>query len=113
MAKKPKITQEFQVFYKLYQAYKENQDRWVSTWEFVGEMFIKELNEWVLMSYKTPTNGLNIFFKNPGLVQREWFKGKSGSHYYQYRFAPGVNATLIKDKDMLEFYTLIKSKQTL
>lgn len=113
MAKKLKITQEFQVFYKLYQSYKEDPLRWVSAWEFVGEMFIKELNEWTLMSYKTPTNGLNIFFKNPGLVERQMFKGKSGSQYYQYRFAPGVSSALILDKDLLSFYNLIKTKTKL
>lgn len=109
--KKLKITQEFQVFYKLYTSFKEDPERWVSTWEFVGEMFIKELNEWVLMSYKTPTNGLNIYFKNPGLIERRMFKGKSGSNYYQYRFSQNVTSDLIIQKELLDFYNLIRSKK--
>ena len=75
MAKKPKITQEFQVFYKLYQAYKENQDHWVSTWG-IQEMFIKELNEWVLMSYKTPNQRTEYLFKTQDLYSGSGLKEK-------------------------------------
>lgn len=109
MSKKLKITQEFQVFYKLYMAYKEDRERWVSAWEFVGEMYVKEVDIWTLMTYKTPANGIKIFFTNPGLIERQRVTGKSGSKYYQYRFAPGVGPGLIKDKELLNFYNLIKT----
>ena len=102
-----KITQKEMVFYKLYKAYKENQERYVAAWEFVGEIHIPELNEWVLMSYKTPANGVCIFFENPGLVERQKVTGKSGAQYYSYRFAPGVNASLIKDEKLRAFYNRI------
>lgn len=94
--KKLKITQEFQVFYKLYQSFKEDKQRWVSAWEFVGEMYVKELDQWTLMTYKTPANGVKIYFDNPGLIERQRITGKSGAKYYQYRFVENVNASLIK-----------------
>lgn len=106
--KEIKITQEFQVFYKLYQSYKENKERWVSAWEFVGEMYVKELDQWTLMTYKTPANGIKIFFDNPRLIERQRITGKSGAKYYQYRFKSGVDASCIDDPDLLKFYNLIK-----
>lgn len=106
--KKDRINQKEMAFYKLYTAFKEDPNRWVSAWEFVGEMYIKELSKWVLMSYKTPTNGLEIFFDNPGLIERQKFTGKSGGKYYQYRFAPNPSAEKIKDPALHEFYRKIK-----
>lgn len=111
--KKFKITQEFQVFYKLYQTYRENKEerKWVSAWEFVGEMYIKELDQWTLMTYKTPANGVKIFFDNPGLIERERVTGKSGAKYFKYRFSKDVSVDLIQNQELLNFYKLIKSKQ--
>lgn len=96
------------VFYKLYTSYKEDKERWVATWEFGGEMYIKELDKWVLMSYKCPTRLTDIYQDNPMLLERQFITGKSGAKYYQYRFAPGVNSSMIKDKELLKFYNLIK-----
>lgn len=109
--KKLKITQEFQVFYKLYQSFKEDRTKWVSAWEFVGEMYIAELDVWTLMTYKTPANGVKIYFDNPNLIERQRVTGKSGAKYYQYRFSPNVSASLIRDPKLLDFYTRIKAKQ--
>lgn len=97
-------------FYKLYKAYKEDPDRWVKAWEFVGEMFIEELNVWVLMSYKVPANGAVIFFDNPKLIERRKTTGKSGAKYYEYRLAPEPAVSKIVDPELLKFYQLIKSK---
>lgn len=105
-----KLTQKEMAFYKLYTAFREEPGRWVSAWEFVGEMFVKELNLWVLMSYKTPTNGLDIFFENPGLLERQKVRGKSGSRYYQYRIAPNPAPEKIKDDALFQFYKIIKQK---
>ncbi len=104
-----KINQKEMVFYKLYKAFKEDPERWVSAWEFVGEMFIEELNTWVFMSYKTPANGVKIYFDNPGLIERQKVMGKSGSEYYAYRFTPKPVLSLIVDPKLREFYQKIKS----
>lgn len=103
-----RITQEMMVFYKLYSEYRSNRDRWVPAWEFVGELFIKELNVWVLMSYKAPANGVNIFFANPGLVQRQKVTGRSGSKYYEYRIAPNPMPEKIRDPKLYDFYQRIR-----
>lgn len=98
-------------FYKLYRAYKEDPERWVKIWEFVGEMFIEELNTWVLMSYKTPTNGSEIFFDNPKLVERRKVVGKTGARYFEYRLAPNPSVDKIQEQKLLDFYLKIKKNQ--
>lgn len=105
---KKDITQKQMVFYKLYKSFKEYPERWVAAWEFVGEIFIAEVNRWVLMSYKTPANGVAIYFENPGLIERQKITGKSGAKYYCYRFARGAKAEHIIDADLQFFYRIIK-----
>jgi len=102
------FTQREMAFYKLYKAYKEDQSKWVAVWEFVGEIYIEELNKWAFMSYKTPANGLTIFFDNPDLLERRKVTGKSGARYYEYRIAPNPNAEKIRDEELLKFYRRIK-----
>lgn len=102
------FTQKELVFYKLYTSYYEDKERWVKAWEFVGEICVKELGKWALMSYKTPANGVAIFFENPGLIERRKTRGKSGALYYEYRIAPLPNETKIKDGKLLAFYRKIK-----
>ena len=104
-------TQKEMVFYKLYRAFKEDPQRLVAAWEFVGEMHVPELGIWVLMSYKTPANGISIYFENPGLIHREKITGKSGSLYYGYRFVPTVSANLIKDEKLKAFYEKIRTRK--
>lgn len=108
MAKKNKITQKKAVFYILWKAYKENPEQYIPAWKFVGELFIEELKEAFFMSYKCPTNGLDIYFDNPGLLDRRYFTGKSGAKYYEYRIAPLPSKEKIKDSSILEFYEELK-----
>jgi hypothetical protein len=61
---------------------KENADRYMPAWEFVGEKHIPGYG-WVLMSYKTPAR-LSDLYKD-GLVERKLVKGRSGSSYYAYK----------------------------
>ena len=96
-------------FYKLWSEHRKDPERYVATWEFVGEMHIAEFNHWVMMSYKTPTNGLTIYFTNPELIERTMLKGKSGSSYYGYRIKPTATEASIKEADLLKFYRQIKS----
>ncbi len=103
-----KITQEQMVFYKLYSAFREDAERFVPAWEFGGEMFIKELGKWVLMSYKCPTRLTDLFQENPTLLERKEVMGKSGSTYFAYRFRPGVSRADIQDESIRELYDRVK-----
>ena len=60
------------------------------------------------MSYKCPANGVDIYFENPGMIERRQTTGKSGAKYYEYRINPDVKEEDIVDKDLLKFYKLIK-----
>jgi len=110
--KKGDLTQKQLAFYKLYTAYKTAPGVYVAAWEFVGEIFVKEINKWALMSYKTPANGLLIYTENPGLIERRKVRGKSGSLYYEYRIAPNPGVEKIRDPDLLRFYRLISGNRT-
>lgn len=112
-AMKQQINQKELVFYKLYTAYKENPQRWVAAWEFVGEIFVKELGKWALMSYKTPANGVAIFFENPGLILRKKTRGKSGALYYEYRICDNPGPEKIVDKALYDFYQKLKKSKKL
>lgn len=109
--KKEKLTQEMLFFYKLYTSYKENSERWVAAWEFVGEIYVKELNEWHLMSYKVPANGANVFFRNPLLVERQRVQGKSGAKYYAYRIRKNPSPNRIVDPALFDFYKRLQPKK--
>lgn len=104
-----KVTQKEMVFYKLYIERVKDPERYVPTWEFGGEMFIKELNEWVLMSYKCPTRLTELIQDNPSLIERDVIKGKSGAEYYGYRFKEGCSMDDISDQSLKDFYRLIKN----
>jgi len=61
------ITQKKAVFYVLWKQYKENPEKYVPAWRFVGELHITELGKYFFMSYKCPANGVNLFFENPDI----------------------------------------------
>ncbi|MFZ2152256.1 MAG: hypothetical protein WAV09_04070 [Minisyncoccia bacterium] len=102
-----KITQKKAVFYILWKAYREDKEQYVPAWKFVGELYIKELDQYFFMSYKCPANGIEIYFDNPGLIERRMTTGKSGAKYYEYRIAANPSIEKIKEKSIAEFYTLI------
>lgn len=104
------VTQKQVAFYKLYSSWLEDKERYVPLWEFLGEMYIKPINTWVLMSYKCPTRLSDIFNENPTLLERKLITGKSGSVYFGYRLRIGVKPEDILDPKLYEFYKLIKSK---
>lgn len=110
MPRKNKITQKKGAFYILWQARKENKEQYVPAWRFVGEFFCKELGEWFFMSYKGPTNGLALYFDNPGLIERRMTRGKTGAKYYEYRFTDNARFDLIKEEDILSFAKAIEHR---
>ena len=102
------VTHKKMFFYILYKSYKENPEVFIPAWRFIGELYIPELKRTFFMSYKCPANGVNLFFENPGLVERRLTTGKSGAKYFEYRIAPNPSKEKIKDENILEFYKLIK-----
>ena len=107
---KEKITQQQMAFYKLYTEHHKDAERFVAIWELVGEIFIKELNKWELMSYTCPHRVFELYSENAGLIERKMLTGKSGAHYYGYRLVLQPKAEYIKNESLFEFYKLIKSK---
>jgi hypothetical protein len=106
----PKITQKQLAFYKLYQEYKKDKTRYVDTWEFVGETPdpCTLTGKYELMSYKCPTRLTDIYQENVGLLVRRLHTGKSGSQYYQYKFADNVTPNLIQDASLRIAHKLLK-----
>ena len=109
MKRDEKLMQPQLAFYKLYTSFKEKPDRYVAAWEFVGEIFVKELNKWGLMSYKCPARLSEMMKANPGLIERTTVHGKSGARYFAYRINPyGASAVHIKDPQLVSLYNRIK-----
>jgi hypothetical protein len=104
-----KTTQKHMAFYKLYTSREQDRERYVPTWECVGEMYIEEVNEWCFMSYKCPARLSDLYNENPNLLERKELTGKSGSKYYGYRIRLGVSVTDIENKDLLKFYKTLKT----
>ena len=110
MAKK--VTQKQCAFYTLYRSFRTDRNRFVPTFEFVGEIKIFELDMWVLRTYKCPTRLTDIYQENPRLLERSLITGNSGSKYYGYRFAQGVCREYIDDPTLLEFYDNLKTARS-
>lgn len=108
--KSTKLTQKRAVFYLLWKMHQKNPNEFVPPWLAMGELEVPELGAAYFMSYKTPTNGFDIFFDNPNLVEREWKEGASGAHYYVYRLRyPFIEANII-EPHLKEFYCALTGK---
>lgn len=105
------LSQQQMVFYKLLMEWRKDKEKYIPAFEFVGEMFIEELNKWVLLSYKCPTRLTEIYQDNPDLFQRTEITGKSGATYYGYRIVANPSPELIKDSKLLKFYNKIRILQ--
>lgn len=95
----------------LYCAHKENPEKYLEVWRFIGEIYIKELNHYGFMSYTCVHRTFELFDENTGLIERRKVMGKSGARYYEYRISPSVTVALIKDTALLGFYQRIKKLQ--
>ena len=76
-----------------YKLLKQNRDKWLPAWFFVGEKWID--GRWYLLSYKVPTRLSELW--QEGLVERRKRTGKSGSRYYEYRYKPPIRFEETKD----------------
>ena len=108
MKNKDKLTQRKGVFYLLWKSHKETPEEYLPAWRFTGEFFIKEIGKWCFLSYKGPTNGLAIYFENPGLIERRMTTGKTGAKYYEYRIVVNPTFDLIKDEEIREFTKVLE-----
>lgn len=106
--KKGELSQKQLVFYVLYREQKKDLERYVSAFEFVGEIFVEPVSAWFLMSYKCPTRLTDIFQENPNLLERKLITGKSGAQYFCYRFKGNLLVDNICDDTLRSFYYLIK-----
>lgn len=106
-----KVTQKQMAFFRLYHERRVDPEKFLPTWEFVGELYINEFDQWVLMSYKCPTRLSDLYKENPTLLERSLITGKSGAHYYGYRLRVGVSPADIKDDSIREFYKELKAKE--
>lgn len=105
-----RMTQKKAVFYVLWQSHKQKPEEYVPAWRFVGELHIKEINEWFFMSYKCPANGVAIYFENPGLIERRMTTGKTGAKYYEYRLTPNPTMQMIADEDLRDFAKRVETE---
>ena len=97
-----KLSQKQIAFCILYQSFKEDKEKYIPAWKFVGEVFIEPLNRHEFMSYKCPTRLTDLFTENPDLLERIEVKGLSGSKYFAYRIRDGATSADIKDHKIEE-----------
>ncbi len=102
------ITQHQAIFYFFYKKYIENKNELTPLWRVVGEHYINEFDQWVLISYEVSARMSELYKNNPELFYREWQTGKSGSRYYAYKIAENPNLEKIKQEEIREFYLLLK-----
>jgi hypothetical protein len=95
-----KLTQKQMVFAYLYDEFKVDPTRYIPTWEFVGEKYLRGLQEYVMMSYKAPTRLTDIYLENPKLLVRKEITGASGAKYYAYRINATVSTSDIADSKL-------------
>lgn len=110
---KSRETQQEVVFYLLYESFKKDPKAYVPIHAFAaGDVLIKPLHRWAFASYKTPARVTEIYYENPGLLDRRKVRGKSGARYFEYRitfFSPTPRENLIKDEILRNFYNKIKN----
>lgn len=108
---KHRVTQKEGVFYLLYKRFKEKNDAYLPVFELMGETYVAEANKWAYVSYECSARASEIMTENPGLLQRQKMRGKSGAKYYGYRLNPQPRIELIRDQSLLAFYRRISGNK--
>ena len=106
-----RVTQHQGIFYQLYKARFENPEQYIPIWKLIGEIFIKEISQWVFISYEVSARMSELYRKNSNLFQRIEIEGKTGAKYFAYRININVVPEDILDIDLKKFYKLIKSRE--
>jgi hypothetical protein len=110
---KRKITQKEAIFYKLYQAYKEERGKYIPVFEFMGEIYAKEVDLWGYVSHECSARCSELKTENPQLIQSTVITGKSGAKYYGYRIDPLAKSDAVFHKNLHAFYKRIKRQPSL
>lgn len=105
-----KITQREAIFYQLYKQRQQNPDKLVPVWQMIGEVYCPDVSKWGFVSYEVSARCSEMFKENPGMLDRQYMRGRTGARYYGYRFHPDVSIDKIKEPDLLNFYKIIKKK---
>lgn len=108
---KARISQKEAIFYRLYKQFLEDKEKYIPVFGFMGEVWVEEVGKWGYVSYECSARLSEMYRENPGLILRSLITGKSGAHYYGYRFTPVQGkAELVKDSALASFYLQIKNK---
>lgn len=110
---KKKITQKEAIFYKLYQSFKDTPGVYIPVFEFMGEVYAKEVGKWGFVSHECSARCSEMKKENPQLIESTVITGKSGAKYYGYRINPAVPKDVVLDKSIREFYQKIKRQPQL
>ncbi len=108
-----KITQKEAIFYKLYQAFKDTPGVYIPVFEFMGEVYAKEVGKWGFVSHECSARCSEMKKENPLLIQSITITGKSGAKYYGYRINPEVPKDITLDKSLVDIYKKIKRQPAL
>lgn len=111
--KKGMHTQKEAIFYTLYTLFKAKDEKYLPVHKLMGEVFVKETNQWGYASYECSARASEMIKENPGLLMRTRLTGKSGASYYGYRISPMAKPELIKDEKLFAFYKRITGKRIL
>jgi hypothetical protein len=103
-----KITQKEAIFYKLYQAFKDQPGVYIPVFEFMGEIYAKEVSKWGFVSHECSARASEMRRDNPGLIEAKKVTGVSGAKYYTYRINPEAKPEMIKDELLARFYKILK-----
>ncbi len=80
--KKNSVTMREAIFYILYTRFKAKDHTYLPVHQLMGEIFVKEVNKWGFVSYEVSARCSAMMRENPGLLQREKIRGKSGASYF-------------------------------
>lgn len=109
---KQRISQKEAIFYRLYLHFKSPKSaNLVPVFELMGEVWCEPVKKWGFVSYEVSARASEMMKENPGLILRDWIRGKSGAKYYGYRFSPAAKPELIKDQKLVAFYRTIGGKK--
>ena len=113
MTVKKKLTQKEAIFYKLYQSFKEKRGEYIPVFEFMGEIYSKDLGLWGYVSHECSARCSELKSNNPSLIQSTTITGKSGAKYYGYRINPEANSETQVEESLKSFYKRIKRQPNL
>ncbi len=99
-----RASQKETIFYILYKRFKEGKKDFLPVFGLMGEHYIEEVGKWGYVSYECSARCSEMRKENPGLIHREWMRGRSGAKYYGYRLNPEPRRELIKDPALLALH---------